>query len=163
MYLPLSGDTPQASDNRIARTMTDAPSDAPTDTNLFGSYLSSDGSSDSDSFLSLDDHLRYLEPNEFSLLPQLPSPGDGPPPDDRPEAMSIAPVLNDGAAPPALPPPRHVPPVPSPVNEPMQGSEGVDANEEALFTQIGEAMGIPIGDDITLASAEAGSPRPRGK
>ncbi|KAM0631883.1 hypothetical protein ACHAPW_005274 [Verticillium nonalfalfae] len=151
----------QASGNRIARTMTDAPSDAPANTNLFGSYLSSDGWSESDSFLDFDDHLRNLEPDEFSLLPRPTDAGDGPPPDDRPEAMSIAPVLNTGAAPPSLPPPRQVPPVPSSVNEPMQGSEGVDTNEEALFKQIGEAMGIPIGDDITLASAGAESPRPR--
>ncbi|EEY20173.1 predicted protein [Verticillium alfalfae VaMs.102] len=100
---PLMGDTPRPSGNRIARTMTDAPSDAPANTNLFGSYLSSDGWSDSDSFLDFDDHLRSLEPDGFSLLPRPTGAGDGPPPDDRPEAMSIAPVLNDGAAPPLCP------------------------------------------------------------
>ncbi|CRK22415.1 hypothetical protein BN1723_002855 [Verticillium longisporum] len=162
MYSPLMGDTPQASGNRIARTMTDAPSDVATNTGLFGSYLSSDGLSDSDSFLSLDDDTRNLEPNDFLLFPRPTDAGDGPPPDDLPGAMSISPILNEGAAPPALPPPRHVPPVPSaPVIEPMQGSEEVDANEGAGITNdLGEAMGTPIGDDETPASARTGSSRP---
>ncbi|KAG7104462.1 Zinc finger transcription factor ace1 like protein [Verticillium longisporum] len=151
-----------ASGNRIARTMTDAPSDVATNTGLFGSYLSSDGLSDSDSFLSLDDDTRNLEPNDFLLFPRPTDAGDGPPPDDLPGAMSISPILNEGAAPPALPPPRHVPPVPSaPVIEPMQGSEEVDANEGAGITNdLGEAMGTPIGDDETPASARTGSSRP---